>query len=583
VSRLSAFLSELKRRRVYHVAVAYSATAFVIAEAGDIFLPRLGLPDWTVTLVVVLAVIGFPVALVLGWTFDITPGGVRRTSATDPRAPIPRPGRLRIAGGAVVIAAVLVAGGWWLSNVAFVASASGINRLAVLPLANLTNDAEQQHFVDAMHDAVIAELAQIRALTVISRQSVMRYRGSDKSVPEIARELDVSALVQGSVTRVADSVRITAQLVQAQPTERPLWTGTFQRELHGVLSLQAEVARAITEHIRVAITPDELTRLTRTRGAHPAAYQAWLRGWAAANTGTRVGVKRCIEEAERATEIDPRYAAAYGLAAGCYTALTYVADTRPDEAMPKARAAALRAIEIDPSLGEGHRVLAWTLAAYDWDWAGAEAAFRRALELDPGSAATHGQYSIYLAWMGRHTEALAAARRAHELSPGHPGPRTNLAVMLFARRRYDEALAQARLGVEMAPDFGFAYDRLAWAYEGKAMFDESVAAREKAVELMGDGRRGALGRAYALAGRHDDARRVLDDMLGLEKTSYVPPIQIAYVLEALGRHEEAIDWLERGYDTRDGHMPLINGFPAFDALRPHPRFQQLVRRMNFPD
>jgi TolB-like protein/Flp pilus assembly protein TadD len=585
-------LSELRRRRVYHVAVGYAAAAFIAAQAADVFLPRLGLPDWTVTLVVMLAVAGFPVALVLGWTFDLTAQGVQRTGPAaehpvDARPvavpPPKRSGRVRIAGGTISAAALLAIGGWWLMSVPLQPASPAIDRMAVLPLINLTNDPDQQHFVDALHDAVIAELAQIQALTVVSRQSVIRYRGTDRPVPELAQELGVGAVVQGSVFRVGDSVRITASLLQAQPTERHLWTGTFQRDLGEVLRLQGEMARVIAELIEVAVTPNELSRLTRVRPVDPAAYQAWLRGWVAGDRGAGPGARECVAHAREAIAIDPGFAPAHALVASCQIKLTYVTPTPPDESFPQAKAAALRAIELDPSLADAHAALAWVLATYDWDWPAADRAFRRALELEPGAASIIANYGMFLSWMGRDDEAIALATRAQDLGPGLPGPRANLALLLYMARRYDEAIDQARLAVELAPDHGFAHDRLAWAYEGKGMFEESVTARETVVELLGEGRSGALARAYALAGRPDDALRVLDQLLRQERTGYVPPIQIAYAYQGLRQYNEAMAWLELGYATRDGHMPLLYAAPGFDSIRPLPRFQRLVERMGFPE
>jgi TolB-like protein/tetratricopeptide (TPR) repeat protein len=496
-------------------------------------------------------------------------------------APV-RPAHHRVVSYAAVTAAVVLAiVAVWTRGGDGGASAR-LDRLAVLPFANLTGSPEQQHFVDAMHDAVIAELSQIGALTVISRQSVLRYRETQKSVPEIARELGVDVVVQGSVFRAGDTVRITAQLLQARPSERHLGSQTFQRNLDNVLALHGEVARAIAGQIEVVLTPGELRRLTRARPVNPAAYEAWLRGWVA-REGTGPSTQRCIGHANEALAIDSGYAAAYALAAGCYNNLTYVTQTPAQDAFPKAKAAALRAIEIDPSLGEAHTALAWTLAVYEWDWSGADRAFREAIRLGPGTAATHLWYGFFLAWLGRHDEAMDQARRAEELSPGDPVARQNVAVVLYLARRYDEAIAAAKRTIDLAPNIGWGYDRLANAYEAKKMYSQAVTAWEQAARLIGGAtRRAFLARAYALAGRQDDASRVLGDLLRLETTTYVSPVAIASVYIGVGQLNEAIAWLERGYDRRDGEMVLLKTWPVLDPIRPDPRFQRLLRRMNFP-
>jgi tetratricopeptide (TPR) repeat protein len=294
----------------------------------------------------------------------------------------------------------------------------------------------------------------------------------------------------------------------------------------------------------------------------------------------------CIEHANRAVAIDRAYANAHYLAAACYNNLTYFSQTAPEDALPKAKAAALRAIEFDPSLGEAHGALAWALAAYDWDWSAADRAFTTAIELTPGAATPHALYGFFLAWMGRYDQAVTHGRRAQELNPGWALARQNLAAILYLARRYDEALTEAEGTIELAPEFGFAYNRLAVVLEATGRYNEAVRAWEHAVQLMGAGdvrRKALLGRAYALAGRHEDAQRILDELLQVEKASYVPPTAIAMLYVGFGQSETAVEWLERGYEGRDGDMVLLKSWPALDPLRTNPRFQRLLSRMNFPN
>ena len=482
---------------------------------------------------------------------------------------------------AMPIAVVFAAALWKYGTDA--GATTRLDRLAVLPFANLTGSPDQQHFVDAMHDAVIAELSQVGALTVISRQSVLQFRETQKSVPDIARELGVDAVVEGSVFRAGDTVRITAQLLQARPAERHLWTQTFERDLSNVLALHGEVARAIAGRIEVALTPAEVGRFDRARPVDPAAYEAWLRGWVAWQ-GTGPSTERCIAHAHEALAIDSGYAAAYALAADCYNMLTYVTQTSAQDAFPKAKAAALQAIKIDPSLGTAHAALAFTLAVYEWDWSGADRAFREALRLGPGTADTHLWYGFFLAWLGRYDEAIDHARRAEELDPRHPAAHQNVAMVLYLARRYDGAITAAKRTIDIAPDVGWGYDRLGHALEAKGMYSDAVTAWEQAARLMGDAtRRALLARVYALAGRRDEAVSILSELLRLEKTSYVSPAAIATVYVGLGQQKEAVAWLERAYDQRDGEMVLLKAYPVFDPLRSNPGFQRLLRRMKFPE
>jgi serine/threonine protein kinase/tetratricopeptide (TPR) repeat protein len=512
-----------------------------------------------------------------------------QTGATPPEAArLTRPDRRAWLAAAswllAVVGACALGIGWW------VVSHSGggsprLDSIAVLPFANLTRSAEQQPFVDAMHDAVIAELAQLRSLTVISRQSVLRYRETQKSLPDIARELRVDGVVQGSVFRVGDTVRITVQVLEVLPVERHLWTGTFQQDLRDILTLQSDVARGISEQVRVTVSPDELQRLARARPVNPAAYEAWLRAWVERNRTTGPAVERCIEHANEAVAIDPDYGAAYALAADCHLFRLWTGATPapPWEAFPQAKAAARHAVAVDPSLGSAHALLGFTLGAFDWEWSGADRAFKRALELSPGDASSHSWYSYFLNWMGRHDEAIEHARFAERLSPG--SPHVYLTAALLWARRYDEGLAHARRTVELFPDYGFGHEWLSWAYDFKGMYQESLAAQHEAVRLMGAtdiNRTALLGRAYARAGRPVDALEILDQLLRLRRTTYVHPVLFAYLQIGLHQTGEAIDWLERGYEDRDPDIAFLKTFPPFDPLRSDTRFRALLRRLKFP-
>lgn len=504
---------------------------------------------------------------------------LRRASPTTERK---HARRLLVAGATALVA--LMAGWYGFTRVG--PPSLRVDAIAVLPLDNFTGLTAQQHFIDAMHEAVIAELAQIGALTVKSRQSVLRYRDAEKSIPEIAKELDVDAVVGGSVFLSGDTVRIRVQVLQARPTERHLWAGSFQRDFRNVRELHGEAARAIAEQIEVAVTPDELRRLTRARPVNPSAYQAWLRGWATLSQTSSASARRCIAHAEEAVAIDSEYAPAHALAAVCRIFLAYVAPTPPEAVFPKVKAAAQRAIQIEPSLGAAHATLAGALWLYDWDWSGADHAFRQAIALAPSEGGAHWQYGFFLASMGRHDEALAHARRAELLNPGAPAERQNVAMVLYLARRYDEAIDQAKRTIDLTPEVGFAFDRLAWAYEAKQMYDEAISARGRAMELTGEAdlyRRAFLARTYGLAGRGNDASRILAELLRLRESTYVPPTAIAHIYIGLRRFDEAIDWLEEAYEVRDGDMPLLKAWPALDPLRSNARFQRLLRRMNFPD
>ncbi len=481
--------------------------------------------------------------------------------------------------------ALVIAGIWWRIERGR-ARSEAIDAVAVLPFSNLMGDPQQEYFVEAMQDALITELSQMQALkTVISRTSVARYRNTDKSAPQIAKELGVDALVEASVFKAGDSVRIQVQLIGAVPTEHHLWAGTFDGDLRNVLSIQRGIARGIADKIQITLTAREEAHLAATQPVDAVAYDAWARGWYQLTRWTEESLRKCIEDAGVALGIDSTYAPAYALTALCYDILPHIGRVAPRDAFPKAKAAASRALELDQDLADAHFALAWALAAYDWDWPGAEREFRRGLELNPGSAYGHGRFEFVLSGMGRYEEALAESRRAVQLSPAGPSEIVANATALYMARRYDDAIAVALRAVEVDPGFSFGYDRLGWAYTDKGMYPEAIAALEKAVKLSGGAPpfKAELARAYALSGRGGEARRILREQEDLQRRSYGGPVAIGLIHLALGERDEALHWLEEGYRVRDANMMLLGGFPMWDPLRNDPRFQDLLRRMHFPE
>ncbi len=463
-------------------------------------------------------------------------------------------------------------------------AAPAIRALAVLPLANLMGDPDQEYLVAGMHDALIGELGQIGALSVISRTSVMRYRTTDKSVPEIARELNVDAVVEGSMFRADGTVRIQVRLVRALPMERRLWSQTYEGDLRNVLALQKQVARAITEQIQVTLTPQESARLANARPVNPKAYDAWAKGWFQFTRLTPDGLQRCLEYADAALAIDQGYAPAHALTANCANLQPFIASGRPEDSFPRAKAAALRALELDETLAEAHFALGWTLASYDWDWAGAERAYRRGLELNAGAVSGLGTFGWFLSWQGRDAEAMVHMERAERLNPASPFELQRVSGVHFVARRFDEAIGVARRATEMDPAYAHAYLRLGRAYTEKGMYEPAIAAFEAADRLSGGAatHKANLARAYALSGRREEARRILAELLERNRRSYVERTTLATIYSGLGEYDEALRWLEEAYQKRDGNMVLVKVNPDWDPLRADPRFQDLVRRMNWP-
>jgi TolB-like protein/Flp pilus assembly protein TadD len=456
-----------------------------------------------------------------------------------------------------------------------------IESLAVLPLENLSGDPQQDYFSDGMTEELIATLGKLSALRVTSRTSVMRYKKTDKTLPEIAQELNVDAVIEGSVLRAGDRVRITAQLIQAA-TDRHLWAETYDRDLRDVLTLQDEVARAIVSEIQIKVTPQEQAQLARARPVSPEAHEAYLRGRFYWNLRTEDGLKKSIEYFQRAIEKEPGYALAYAGLADSYALLADYSLMAPKEAYPRAKAAALKAMEMEERLPEAHTSLGHINGRYDWDWAGAEREYKRAIELDPSYATAHNFYAQHLSVMGRQDEAFAEIKRAEELDPVSP---TIIAVggyvFIFARR-YDDAILQCRRALELNAGFPQAHFYLGWAYEQKKLYSEAIAEYLKSSELENSAPAAGQARCYAAMGKRTEALKIVSQLRELSKQRYIPAYIIAQIYVALGDFDQAVAWLERAYEERSYGPVYLKMDPRMDPLRSDPRFQDLMRRMNFP-
>ena len=454
-----------------------------------------------------------------------------------------------------------------------------ITSLAVLPLANLSGDTNQEYFADGMTEALITDLSKIKALKVVSRTSVMRYKGTTKPLPEIARELGVDGIIEGSVLRSGDRVRITAQLINAA-SDTHLWGDHFDRDLRDVLGLQTEVARVIAQEIRVAVTPTEQQQLASVRTVNPEAHELYLRGRYYWWRRDAADMAKAVELFEQAIAIDPKYAAAYAGLADAYSSSANNGFQPPALGNAKAKAAALKAVALDDSLAEAHIALGRVHRNYDWDWESAEAEYRRAIALNPNSADAYLAYAALLAFLARHEEAIAANRRAHELDPLATRITAHLAWVLYCARRYDEAIAAAQEAIKLEPGDLMSHVMLGKAYMQKRRYAEAVTALEQAYSANGANGSTALVGAYAAAGRTDDAHRALARWMAESKRQYLPAYVLAIAHVGVGTDQEIFDWLETSYRQRDPYLPYLSVDPLWDRLRADPRFIDLLNRMN---
>jgi len=451
----------------------------------------------------------------------------------------------------------------------------------VLPLDNLMYDPQQDYFVDGMHDALITELSKIRALKVISRTSAVSYRNTEKSVPEIALELGVDAIVEGSVLRSGNTVRITAQLIDAR-SDHHLWADNFDRELSDILALHSDLARAIVNKIRVAVTPEEKSRLASSRSVNPEVYELYLKGhYLCHSNWTPNGIASAIRYFQQAIERDPGYAPAYAELASCYTDAAFLEYLPPLEVHAKAKTAATRAVEIDDRLAEAHTALGAVNYQLDWSFLAAEKAFKRALELNPNSPRT----LVYYAWMlgetGRFEEAMVPAQRVQKLDPLSAPANVAVAEIHYLSRNYEAAIKEYSKNLELTPNDPTVYHFLAWPYEQNGMLEKAITLHKKAVALSEGAPAflAALGHTYALAGKREEALKILEQLQ--DPATLMPPssFHIALVHVGLGNDDIAFQWLEEAVRERSLQLIYLKAGPKFDRLRKDDRFTDLLRRL----
>jgi serine/threonine protein kinase/lipoprotein NlpI len=460
------------------------------------------------------------------------------------------------------------------------AAGHGIRALAVLPLANLSRDPAQEYFADGMTEALISDLSQIESLRVISRTSVMQYKGVRKSVAEIARDLGVDAVIEGSALLVGDQVRITVQLVEARE-DRNLWSQRYERGLENVLALQSEVAHAVADEIRVQLTPREASQLGQRSTVNAEAHLAYLKGRHQWNRGSPEGVEASIRHYSEALRLDPSYALGWAGLAGSHMSRVYRGMAPVREAGESAREAALKALELDPTLGEAFKSLGQVQFQIDWNWGAAERSFKRALELSPGNGNIHLEYAELLSCFERHEEAISGGRRGLQLDPLSMMSHVALGNVLYWARDYEQSIIYYKGALELDPHFDGAHTDLARSYEELGRFDEALAEYEEGSRLTRRVTFGSIGIAhvYARSGREAEARRMRDELVRERETRGVPAWGLGTLSAVLGDIDEAFRWLHIAIEAHEGALAFLRIHPRLDSIRSDNRYQQLLAQL----
>ena len=450
--------------------------------------------------------------------------------------------------------------------------------IAVLPFENLSHDPDNAYFADGIQEEILARLAKIADLKVISRTSTQHYKSSPDNLTQIAKRLGVANILEGSVQKSADKVRVNVELIRAA-TDAHLWADTFDRKLTDVFAIESEVARTIADTLQAKLTDPERNAIAARPTENTEAYQLYLKGRFFWNKWSPEASQKAIEYFQQAIDKDPGYALAYAGLADTYISQAWFGEVAPRVAVPRAKAAAMKALDIDDGVAEAHASLGFANCIYDWDWPAAATHFERALALSPGYATAHSWHSYYLAALGRSDEALTEAKRAFDLDPASPGMNQGMGIQFLYARRFDEAIEQFRKALEM--DYHDAHAGLGYAYAAKGMYREALVEFEKYSELDRGTPRSiaSLGYAHARLKERGEALRALDQLMVLSNQRYVSASSFALVYAGLGEKDQAFVWLEKAYEERSGALPYLKVNPIWDPLRSDPRFEALVQKV----
>jgi TolB-like protein/Tfp pilus assembly protein PilF len=583
------FWEELKRRKVFRVITVYAAASFVILELVSIIAEPFGLPDWTLKLVFTILCVGLIISIILSWIYDITPEGIKKTKTVhQTREEIPeKPSALlawKIATySSIIIIVVLVSLQFFKKGAKTEFTLELEKSIAVLPFENMSDDSGFAHLGDAITDEIIMQLYKINEFEVRSRTSIMQYKDTDKGSPVIGKELNVNYLLEGSAQRYEDQVRIRVQLIHAL-TDDHIWGDVFEGAWKDIFTIQINLAKQVAHELKTVLSPEEIGRIENEPTDNIEAYNLYLQGRYIWNQGGRERkeyLDQSIEFYKRALEIDPGFALAYTGLAASYTSYSFEGYAARLDVMPRAKMAAMKALELNNTLGEAYAELAFVQLLHDGDWTGSEKGFKRAIELNPNYARAHDRYAWLLTMVERHEEAILESKRARELDPLSMDGWVNHGLRYYYARDYDRAIEEYKKAMELFPNADDARRELALTLSHKGLHDEAIA--EYAKVEFNPSWHWQLGYIYGMAGIREKALEILDYYLELSEEEFTWPTNIAVIYAGLGEKDKAFEWLEKAYEQHEEWLEFIKVESMFDGLRSDPRFQDLVDRMNFPD
>jgi TolB-like protein/Tfp pilus assembly protein PilF len=582
--KIDTFFAELKRRNVYKVAVAYAVVGWLLVQITTQVFPIFEIPNWAVRLIVLAIIITFPIALIIAWAFELTPEGLKRTEDADLATALSSKKHAWIY--VVIIAALISVGLFFIGRYGFHQKSSSSGQLppksiAVLPFDNLSRDPDNAFFAEGVQDEILTRLAKVADLKVIARTSTQRFKSAPENLPDIATQLGALNILEGSVQKVNDQVRVNVQLINAL-TNAHLWAEIYDRKLTDIFTVESDIAKTIAETLQAKLTGSEKSLITKTPTVNPDAYELYLKGRFFWNKRTGADLRKAIEYFNQAITKDPNYAIGYSGVADSYALLSVFNAAAPQDSIPQARTAAKKAIELDETLAEAHASVGRILTGYDFDFPRAIAEFERAIALDPNYATAHH----WLGWgplsaSGQFDRAIVEGKRAVELDPLSSIDNADLGLIYINTGRFDDAIAQLHKTIELDPHFYIAPYYLGLALQRKGQFPEAIGAYKKALELDNDPEALAfLGQAQARAGHRDEAQKILIQLTEAAQTRYVSAYSFAVLLLALGETDRAMDQLERAYHEGAGNDIFTIKIDSFlDDLRGNPRFEALSEKI----
>jgi TolB-like protein/Flp pilus assembly protein TadD len=573
------FFAELRRRKVFKVGAAYLVVAWLAVQAVSIGFPAFDAPPWALRVFILVALLGFPIAVVMAWVFDLTPAGVKLDPDTS--------GSKRLFAVAALL--IVLALGWYFygqpsfrKGDVTTPSTADKKSIAVLPFDNLSRDPDNAYFCEGVQDEILTRLAKVTDLKVISRTSTQHFKSTPDNLPQIAKQLGVAHILEGTVQKAGDQVRVNVQLINAL-TDAHLWADTYDRKLTDIFAVESEISKAIAETLQAKLTGSEKIQLAKKPTANPEAYELYLKGRFFWNKRSGADLRKSIEYLNQAIAKDPGYALAYAALADSCAILRFYGGAALDESIVPARAAATKALELDDSLAEAHASLG-LIATEELDLERAVSELKRAVQLNPNYATGHHWLGLALTALAQFDQAIPEGKRALELDPLSMIINADLSVFYFYARRYDLAEAQARKAVEIGPQSFLAHYYLGMALQLTGRLKEAMPEFQKAVELNNDPfSLGMLIQAYARNGQLEEAQQTLARLNEVTPSGDRPAYALALAHTSLGEKEKAIEELEQAYNSGNrSYLFILKVDPFLDELRGEPRFEALVQKIVAP-